>query len=76
MHNEHLIELLSMSVFKDEACAHALAEMAQELDRAGCGNSAWKLLELSRNHQVKAIEARARLAALNDEHAGTVGDDA
>lgn len=52
----------------NEAFAHDLAAMARKVDAAGPNPFAKTLFAQARLHRVKAMEERARLAALADAH--------
>lgn len=63
-----LIDILLRSVAQDEGFARDLAELAYQLGEEGRATAARGMLDLSRRHQIKGMEGRARIFALADRY--------
>ena len=69
-----LRDTLLLGVAIDEQMSEVVARIADEAMRIGVPGFAAALLAVSRHHRVKAVEGRARIAALSGEYASLPTD--
>ena len=63
-----LMDELLRAIVADEGIAREFAEIAHACRQAGGRQTADGFLNLARHHRVKALEARARAAALGSKY--------
>lgn len=76
MHDElrDLMAAMLQGVIVDERFSRELAALARELRNKDEDSAAALFLDRSRQHQVRAIEGRARLAAMTERYVQSFND--
>lgn len=70
-----LMATILQGVVLNERSAREMAALSRLCDADNDGLGADMFLSLSRHHQVKVIEGRAKLAALTDQYIRNFNDD-
>ncbi|WP_156453955.1 hypothetical protein [Methylobacterium sp. CCH5-D2] len=70
-----LVNVLLRGIADNEGFARELADMGEQFEVDGNHTAARRMRDLSRHHQVKAIEGRARISVLANRYRQTSEDD-